>query len=335
MSSETLTLAIIILIGFTVVIFFLKKTISDFFNKQKPSDEILQIIKLLQESSKDDRKTLLSSLQQNTESLNQRLDKAAQVIGQVQRNIGELSEIGRGMKDLQEFLRSPKLRGNIGEQILKELLTQMLPKQTFNLQYKFKTGSVVDAAITTSSGIVPIDSKFPMETFRKMLEASSEKDKSSIGKQFVQDVKKHILSISEKYILTDEGTIDYALMYIPSEAVYYEIVNNNELFEYASKNRVLPVSPSTFYAYVKAILMSFEGQKIEKQAREILASLKSISKEYKTVEASLGVLGKHLTNASNTMNSVFLLFSRLGQKIKTAGSLEEKSEAEPAAKKLT
>ena len=178
MSSETLTLAIIILIGFTVVIFFLKKTISDFFNKQKPSDEILQIIKLLQESSKDDRKTLLSSLQQNTESLNQRLDKAAQVIGQVQRNIGELSEIGRGMKDLQEFLRSPKLRGNIGEQILKELLTQMLPKQTFNLQYKFKTGSVVDAAITTSSGIVPIDSKFPMETFRKMLEASSEKDKS-------------------------------------------------------------------------------------------------------------------------------------------------------------
>src|SRR5207249_2682701 len=99
--------------------------------------ELLEIMKMLQDGSKSDRKVLLDSLQRNSEALNQRLDNAAKVIYQVQRNIGEMSEIGRGMKDLQEFLRSPKLRGNMGEHILNEMLGQMLPKQSFHLQYAF------------------------------------------------------------------------------------------------------------------------------------------------------------------------------------------------------
>jgi DNA recombination protein RmuC len=213
---------------------------------------------MLQTGSQKDRQTLLNSLQQNTESLNSRLDNAAKVIGEVQKNIGEMSEIGRSMKDLQEFLRSPKLRGNIGEQVLKELLNEYLPKESFNLQYTFKSGEKVDAAVKTSAGIIPIDSKFPMENFRAMMSARSEEDSRVYKKQFERDVKSHIQSISKKYILSDEGTIDYALMYIPSEAVYYEIVNSQTLFEYASSQRVLPVSPTTFYAYLKAILMSFE-----------------------------------------------------------------------------
>jgi len=139
---------------------------------------------MLQQGSKEDRKVLLSSLQKNTQALNERLDNAAKVIGEVQKNIGEMSEIGRGMKELQEFLQSPKLRGNIGEQVLKELLTQMLPKQSFHLQYTFKSGEKVDAAIKTSGGIVPVDSKFPMENFRRMTKAKSESDRKSSEKQF-------------------------------------------------------------------------------------------------------------------------------------------------------
>lgn len=320
---DPIILLVILVGGLVALGFFLNKKLSDLADKQKPSDELLEIIKMLQTGSKEDRKVLLESLQKNTESLNKRLDTAARVIGDVQKNIGEMSEIGRGMKDLQEFLRSPKLRGNIGEQVLGDLIRQMLPKQSFHLQYTFKSGEKVDAAIKTSAGIVPIDSKFPLENFRRMASAKSESEKKSFEKQFERDVKKHIDDISKKYILTEEGTIDYALMYIPSEAVYYEIVNNTRLFDYSGEKRVLPVSPTTFYAYMRVILMSFEGQKIEKEARVILAALRAIGKDYSKVEDNLGTLQRHLNNAYNMMSSVLTSFTQLGQKITSTQTLGE------------
>ncbi len=312
---------IIIVGGFVVLGFLINKRLADLAEGQKPSDELLEIIKMLREGSKDDRKLMLSSLQKNTQSLNERLDAASRVIGKVQRSIGEMSEIGRGIKDLQEFLRSPKIRGNVGEQVLKDLLSQILPKKSFNLQYTFKSGEKVDAAIKTSGGIIPVDSKFPMENFRKMASAETETEKKSHSRQFERDVKKHIDVISRKYILTEEGTIDYALMYIPSEAVYYEIVNNPRLFDYGAVKRVLPVSPTTFYAYLRAILMSFEGQKIEKKAREILAAIRAIQKDYNKVENNISKLQRHLNNAYNMMNNVVTSFTQLGQKITSTQSL--------------
>lgn len=276
---------------------------------KKPSDEIVEWLK-----------STSVRIESQNNSFNERLDNAARVIAQVQKNIGEFSEIGRGMKDLQEFLRSPKLRGNVGEQVLKEMLAQFLPKSSFNLQYTFKSGDKVDAAIKTAAGIIPIDSKFPMENFRKMQEKSDE-DNSQASKDFERDVKKHIDDIAKKYILTDEGTIDYALMYIPSEAVYYEVVNSSSLFDYSQEKRVLPVSPTTFYAYIRAILMSFEGQKIEDRAKEILASLRAIQKDFEKAQDNLGILQKHLTNAYNMMGNVFNSFGSLGQKISSTQSL--------------
>lgn len=320
---DTSLLIVVLVAFFVALVIFVNKKISEIGEKQKPSDELLEIIKMLQEGSKEDRKVLLDSLRKNTDSLNERLDNAARVIGAVQRNIGEMSEIGRGMKELQEFLKSPKLRGNVGEQILKELLAQMLPKQSFHLQYTFRSGDKVDAAIKTSAGIVPVDSKFPMENFRKMISAKSDSEKASSEKQFAKDVKNHIDAISKKYILTEEGTIDYALMYIPSEAVYYEVVNNPGLFEYAGTKRVLPVSPTTFYAYLRAILMSFEGQKIEEEAKRILATLRAVQKDYTKVEDNLSTLQKHLNNAYNMMSNVLSSFTQLGQKIVSARSLEK------------
>lgn len=315
-------IVLVVLIGGLIVIgFLINKRLTDLAERQKPSDELLEVIKMLQEGSKEDRRVLLQSLQKNTQSLNERLDAAARVIGKVQRNVGEMSEIGRGMKDLQEFLRSPKIRGNIGEQVLKELLAQVLPKQSFNLQHTFKSGEKVDAAIKTAAGIIPVDSKFPMENFRRMTSAETESEKKAFEKQFERDVKKHIETISKKYILTEEGTIDYALMYIPSEAVYYEIVNSPRLFEYGAAKRVLPVSPTTFYAYIRAILMSFEGQKIEKKAREILAAIRAIQKDYNKVEDNISKLQKHLNNAYNMMNNVLTSFTQLGRKIVSTQSL--------------
>ena len=308
-------LIIIVVVGLLLLGLFINRRLSALLEKQKPTDELLEYLK-----------TTNVRLNEQSKSFNERLDNAARVIGEVQRSIGEMSEIGRGMKELQEFLKSPKLRGNIGEQVLKELLAQMLPKQSFHLQYTFKSGEKVDAAIKTTAGIIPIDSKFPMENFRKMSGSKDDSEKKLHAREFEGNVKKHIADISRKYILTEEGTIDYALMYIPSEAVYYEVVNNQDLFEYAGEKRVLPVSPTTFYAFMRAILMSFEGQKIEAQAREILAALRAIQKDYGKVGDTLSVLQKHLTNAFNTMSSVLSGFTQLGQKITSTRSLEEKTE---------
>lgn len=311
----------VIVIGFVLMFFFIGQ-------KLKPSSEMLKVFSMLQDSSQKDRQVLLESLQRNSKDLNDRLDNAAKVIGDVQRNVGEMSEIGRGMRELQEFLQSPKLRGNIGEQVLKELLGQMLPKNSFHLQYVFKSGERVDAAIKTSAGIIPIDSKFPMENFRALMAAEGKENKSKINHDFERDIKKHIDDISKKYILTEEGTIDYALMYVPSEAVYYEVANSPSLFEYASKRRVLPVSPATFYAYMRAILMSFEGQKIESQAREIQAVLRAVQNDYSKVGESLKTLGRHISNANNMMTSVSNDFERLGGKISRTFELGEKASSD-------
>src|SRR3990167_5486934 len=164
---EPIIILLIIIIGFVILGYLISK-------KQRPSNELLEYLK-----------TTNVRLNEQSKTFNERLDNAARVIGEVQKNIGEMSEIGRGMKELQDFLKSPKLRGNIGEQVLKELLSQMLPKQSFHLQYAFKTGAVVDAAIVTGGGIIPIDSKFPMENFRKMNSNIEEKEKKIFEKEFI------------------------------------------------------------------------------------------------------------------------------------------------------
>jgi len=326
MGNELYLILAFLIFGFAAFFFFINKKLSSFQEKQKPSDELLEWLKTTSSRMDEQNKLFTGALQDSTKTLNERLDNAARVIANVQKDIGEMSEIGRGMKELQEFLQSPKLRGNIGEQVLKELLGQMLPKNSFHLQYTFKSGAIIDAAIKTSAGIIPVDSKFPMENFRKVNAAKTQDQKKKAQKDFARDVKRHIDDIAKKYILTEEGTIDYALMYIPSEAVYYEIVNDASLFEYAGKKRVLPVSPMTFYAYMKAILMSFEGQKIEQKARQILSAIRAIQKDYNRVDDNLSVLGKHIQNAYNQMNNVFSGFTKLGQRLSSAQSLGEVEE---------
>lgn len=230
------------------------------------------------------------------------------------------------MKDLQEFLRSPKMRGQIGEAVLKDILGQALPKQHFHLQYAFKGGEIVDAALQLEQGIIPIDAKFPMENFRKMTKAQDEKEQMIHRKSFISDVKKHIDAISTKYIRPQEGTLDFALMYIPSEPVYYEMISNApELDDYAYRKRVRPVSPSTMYAYLRVIIMSLEGSKIEAQAGQILAALREIGDETEKFGGSLSILTRHIKNAAASTDDVNSRFSRLSSRISTVQTIETKA----------
>ncbi len=276
--------------------------------------------------NKLEEKTTLSSevvewLKTSNLSVDQKLTKNLEIFASVQKTIGEFSEIGRSMRELQEYLTSPKLRGNIGEHVLKELLAQNFPKSSYKLQYHFKTGSIVDAVLITSQGLIPIDSKFPIDTFKKIAKATNKEEIAIIKKDFERDVKKHVDDIARKYILAEEKTVDYALMYIPSESVYYELINNETVFDYAGQNRVLPVSPMSFYAYIKAILISFEGEKIETKAKEILKILQAIKKDYQKTDEALSILNKHVTNAYNQSSQVTKTFSSLGQKLESTNLL--------------
>lgn len=281
-------------------------------------------LKNVQEQLDKTTNVLNQRVNESSRDMNQRLDKAAEVISQVQRELGSMSEIGRSMKDLQSFLKSPKLRGNIGEQVLKELLEQMLPADTYTLQHTFSTGERVDALLKVEEGFIPVDSKFPMENFTLMMEAETDNDRDRLKKDFARDVRKHVDDISKKYIMPSEGTVDFALMYIPSEAIYYEVVvNNPELGKYAWGRRVLPVSPNVFYSYLKAILIGLEGKKIESRAKEILATIRSLKEDSSKFSESLRILTKHITNAKNTADEVNRNYERLDNRINTIEKLPE------------
>lgn len=312
----------LIILSTTVILVVVRSWLSRVEKSAQVSTELTEWLKQMSQSTLQvDQK-----LTQNMDMFNARLDKAAQAMMGVQKSIGEFSEIGRSMQQLQEFLQSPKLRGNIGEQVLKELLAQSLPPETYSLQYSFASGERVDAIIKTTQGIIAIDSKFPLSTFKLMMEEHSEERREVLRKDFIRDVKKHILSISKKYILTSEGTLDYALMYIPSESVYYEIINQGDLYDYASEMRIVPVSPMSFYAYLKVILISHEGQRIQKQAKEILVTLQSMRKDYEKTEESFAVLNKHIGNAYNQSKNAMQNLSKLGQKIDQTASLSTSEE---------
>jgi len=300
MQPDLLIILITIVVGFCSLYFLLSRKQSN----QTTDKTLTQWLQSMQ-----------SSIDNNNRQINDRLTKAAVAIGQV-------SEIGRNMQELQDFLKSPKLRGNIGEEVLKDLISQTFPKNSFNLQYTFRSGEKVDAAIKTDAGILPIDSKFPMENFTKMSKAQNATEKESYKKELIRDVKKHIDDIAKKYILPEEGTMDFCLMYIPSEPVYYEVAATPELLDYARRKRVYAVSPTTLYAHLQVILLSFEGKKIETKSREVFALLRALRVDYEKVNENLAVLGKHVGNASSQFNNVLVSFQRIGKKLDTTKELE-------------
>lgn len=335
MQNELLLVIIVVILAFGALAYLFNKKVAEL--KEPKSDEsLLEWLKVMQktvdatnkavnESLRTSSTSMIKTLQENSKQLNERLDKAASVIGGVQKEVGEMSEIGRNMRELQEFLKSPKLRGNIGEQVLKDLITQMFPKNSFNLQYEFRSGDKVDAAIKTDAGILPIDSKFPMENFQRMMKAADKAGKESFEKEFVRDVKKHIDAIAKKYILPEEGTMDFALMYVPSESVYYELADMTAVLDYARRSRVYMVSPNTLYTHLQTILLSFEGRKLEQTSKEVMKLLRALKIDYGKVEENMGVLGKHINNASSQFANVTTGFVHLGQKINSVDRLEEKT----------
>jgi DNA recombination protein RmuC len=256
------------------------------------------------------------------------LQHVGQAMGAVQGSLGKLGEvtqrvfeIGKDIAGLEHILRSPKVRGGLAESFLEGLLGQMLPREHYELQYGFATGDRVDAVVRIGGRLVPVDAKFPLENFRRLLEERDEDRRRQLRRAFARDVKARVDEIAKRYILPDEGTFDFALMYIPAENVYYEIIVKDEGVEedspatYAVGRHVIPVSPNSFYAYLQVIVLGLRGLEIERDAREIQGRLARLRGDLDKLRDVFDVVGRHLTNARNKYDEAAAALDRVEAKL--------------------
>ena len=282
-------------------------------------------------------KANLKALTESSQTFSSRLESTARAVKSVEGYIGKLEEsnkrifeVGRDISGLQELLRAPKLRGGFGELMLERLLAQILPKSHFSMQHGFKSGERVDAVIHLGDRLVCIDSKFPMEDFKRLSAVEDEKERKSLRRKFDSAVKKHIDDIAKKYILTDEGTFNFAFMYIMAENVYYEMIVKDEdageegsLQSYAMAKHVIPVSPNSFFAYLSTVAIGLKGLEIEKNVEEVIARLRGLSTQLGKFQDEFNVLGTHLRNASGKYDSAHTQLTALDTKIDQIARIEK------------
>jgi DNA recombination protein RmuC len=290
---------------------------------------IILLLILMQKQTSNLREQLRQTLDNTTQTVSQRIETTSKVISDVQKDLARLEEsnkriyeVGKDISSLQEILRAPKLRGIVGEFLLSDLLGQILPDRHFSLSHQFKSGERVDAVIHLGKRLVPVDSKFPLDNFKSLIEAKSDQDRRFFRKRFERDVKGHIDSIARKYILPDEGTYDFALMYIPAENVYYEIMVKSDatpeeksIVDYSMEKRVIPVSPNTLYVYLQTILFGLKGLEIERSAQEIIATLARLRGDFARFGKDFHLIGTHLHNATRCYDSADRRFELFKDKL--------------------
>ncbi|MHC4929398.1 MAG: DNA recombination protein RmuC [Planctomycetota bacterium] len=249
--------------------------------------------------------SLEKNLRSGQENISHFLTNSQKTFGELKEQIGKLKsdserllQVSGDIRSLQNILKAPKLRGQMGEYSLASLLKQILPADSFTLQHTFSNGKIVDALIKLPDFAVSIDAKFPLPAFEQMIAAEDEGAKAKLRRQFQADVTKHIDKIAASYILPAEGTLDFALMYIPAENVYYEtIVKYGTDLDYALEKKIIPISPNLLYAYLMTIVMGLHGLQIEKEAAAIRVNLQKLTAGLGSFAGNWDTLGRHLRNA--------------------------------------
>jgi DNA recombination protein RmuC len=262
---------------------------------------------------------LLSSQQNAGQTASQIVDRLGKLDGTAAQMLARANDLAR----LEQALRPPKARGGLGELLLANLLRDSLPPEAYALQYGFRSGERVDAVIRVDR-LVPVDAKFPLDNFERVVEAGDDSARDLAEKAFARDVKAHVDAIASKYIRPAEGTYDFAFMYLPSEAVYYELVcgRTGALFQHALAKRVFPVSPSTFHAYLGVIVLGLKGLQIERHAQEVMAYCAQLGKDFERFRSDFDVVGKHLGNAQSKYGEADRKLERLEAGLERASDWE-------------
>jgi DNA recombination protein RmuC len=231
------------------------------------------------------------------------LRNSQEVLAQLRGKIGEIQAMGEQLsvtsKTLENVLAGPKTRGMLGEAALERILEDGLPRQMWERQYRFADGSIVDAVVKIGEHWLCIDSKFPLESYLELLEVGED-----ARSRFGHVVRRHADAIAEKYILPAQHTLDYALMFVPSESIYYELLQTEAakgqtLEKYCRVIRVIPVSPNLCYAYVSAVATALRGMKLADNLRELQGQIDGLDHEFADFRNAFEKLGKHLQNAHN------------------------------------
>jgi DNA recombination protein RmuC len=284
----------------------------------------LEALKTAQDRTSDN---VQKSLQTGQDTLSRNLQSSQKTLSELHSQIGELQgtnkqmmQMGDEIKRLQNILSSPKLRGQMGEWSLENLLSQILPKDSYKLQHTFKDGKIVDALVQMPAFSVSVDAKFPLPSFEKVSKAETEEEKPKLRKQFLRDCTTHIDKIAGDYIRPAEGTLDFAIMYIPAENIYYETIvkyvgETQDILPYCFEKKVIPVSPNLLYVYLMTVAMGLHGLQIEKQAAEIRQNLGKLNASFADFGGTWEILGKHLRNAYSQYDEGQKKLDRFGMQL--------------------
>jgi len=300
---------ILIVIGLAAVIFLLLK--------KKPEKEDGSSLLMLQQQMNHISQVLDSKLSESNKNLQQQFSQSADIIRNVTERLTRLDETNKQvigfadqLKNLQDILKNPKQRGILGEYYLETVLKNVLPPGSFQMQYGFSNGEIVDAVVFIDKRIIPIDSKFSLENYNRMIETRDPVEKKRLETAFVNDLKLRIEETS-KYVRPEEKTTDFAFMFIPSEAVYYDLLINkvgvitedtNNLIYYAGKKKVVVVSPTSFLAYLQTVLQGMRNQKISEQAQTIIKEVEKLGKHLFVYSEYMKRLGQHLDTTVSSYN---------------------------------
>ncbi|MDP3882433.1 MAG: DNA recombination protein RmuC [Candidatus Staskawiczbacteria bacterium] len=308
----TTILLIIIAVGVVAAIFFLARRSFSVGGAAKSADFLM-----LQQQIGQIAQAVDSKLSESNKNVQEQFKHSADIIRNVTEKLTKLDETNRQvvgfadqLKNLQDILKNPKQRGILGEYYLETVLKNVLPPGSFQMQYPFSNGEIVDAVVFVDKRIIPIDSKFSLENYNRMLQTNDPVEKKRIETAFVNDLKLRIDETS-KYVRPEEKTMDFAFMFIPSEAVYYDLLINkvgaitedtNNLIYYAGKKKVIVVSPTSFLAYLQTVLQGLRNQKISDQAQTIIKEVERLGKHLFTYSEYMKRLGQHLDTTVSSYN---------------------------------
>src|SRR3990167_660563 len=322
---DTLLLALVVAVALLAgaVLWLLK-------DRGKPKEEGGQGLMMLQNQLNEMARTLDTKLGESTRLMQSQFGESAKIIREITK---ELVQVGEGqkqvmgvtdqLKNLQDILKNPKQRGVLGEYYLETVLKNVLPPGAYQMQYAFKDGSIVDAVVVTKEGIIPVDSKFSLENYNRILEAPTQPERERYETAFTNDLKIRIEETA-KYVRPEENTMDFAFMFIPSEAVYYDLIINKvgavaddtrNLINYAGQKRVVVVSPTSFLAYLQTVLQGLRNQKISEQAKEIIRQVESLGRHLLTYDEYMKKLGKNLNVSMNMYNNAYKEFGKIDKDV--------------------